>query len=194
LSYDRWQPRVASRYSISPPASRDIAPSLLGAALALTVLFASRPASAFENQWHLGAGLGVEALSDAYRAGGGLVLHGAYGLSDQYDLGLELGIFSHALEKVTASDTLSTAVGTFAYKIDVGEWVPYLGVRAGYYRFSALPPERFRRSGLVLGGVGGLHYAVTRDIGVGGELSLDALLPRGQAGAVVLFGEYRWGP
>lgn len=188
---------MASRSSISS-ASRArrcvLGASVVGGAFAATLVVAPRPASAFENQWHLGAGLGVEALSDAYRAGGGVVLHGAYGLSDQYDVGLKLGIFSHALENVTGSDTLSSVVGTFVYKIDVGEWVPYLGVRAGYFRFSAMPPERFHETGLALGGVAGIHYALTADVGVGGEATLDFLLPEGQAASVVLFGEVRFGP
>ena len=118
-------------------------------------------ARAFEKQWHLGGGLGVAAPSD-YDAGPALGLHGAYGLSDVFDLRLELQASQN--ERSGLPRSFYGARGAIAYKLDVIQWIPYGGLGAGAFAVA-------RNGGVLLrpsvNALGGLDYAVSRHFGVG---------------------------
>jgi hypothetical protein len=190
----------------------------------LGVVLSARRADAFEREWHLGAGLGAVLPKDAYGAGGAVALHLAYGLSDMFDARLEARTSLHQLsednlraqpeerrrdyvlseERIRAltEETLSFSQATVgvAYKLDIIEWVPYLGVRAGYYRFGTkpfegafAPGEAYEQSGGVIGTMLGVDYAFSRSAGIGLELDYDTLLPTGGAFGALLHAEYRWG-
>ena len=165
----------------------------LGLGLALWA-FAPRSALAFERQWHLGLGAGISAPSEAYKIAPALSLHGAYGISDVFDVRLTA---TGSLLRPSADDSkhhsLSLATLALAYKLDVIEWIPYGGVRAGFYTFGDLPAGDFHRRGGSVGGVCGLDYSFTRGAAVGFEASEDFLLPHGTVFSALLHVEYRWG-
>jgi hypothetical protein len=144
----------------------------------------------------LGAGLGVAVPTAAYDAGGILALHGAYGISDVFDARLTL---QSGLHDPDADDTgkpalsLSLATLGLAYKLDVIEWVPYFGVRAGGYYFSSAPLDPYSRLGGAIGGMAGCDYSFSRGAAIGVELSYDLLLPEGAVSGALLRAEYRWG-
>lgn len=132
--------------------------------------------------------------SGRYRSGGALSLHGAYGLSDVFDARVELRSSLHSRAgKGVGLTVLSQAAVGLAYKLDVIEWVPYFGIRAGYYQFSSQPVTPFAERGGMIGAFGGVDYAFSRSAGVGFELDYDTLLPDGGAFAALLHAEYRWG-
>jgi hypothetical protein len=128
-------------------------------------------ASAFEKQWHFGGGLGVAVPSDAYKLAPALGAYGAYGISDVFDVKLELTLARSSAESPPAS-LLTGAHGALAYKIDVIQWIPYLGVRAGALAVSD-PVGPFKGLQATVGGIAGVEYAMTRSLGFGVELSLD---------------------
>jgi hypothetical protein len=102
-------------------------------ALLASVLLAARPAAAFENQWHLGAGLGVADYDRGTKLGPALGLHGAYGMSDCFDARLEL------MSSLHGSDPLSLALLGITYKLDIIQLIPWGGVAVGgYYLGKAL--------------------------------------------------------
>lgn len=157
-------------------------------------------ARAFEGQWHVGAGLGVLSPTSTYEMGGALALHGAYGISDVFDARLTLS--SSLVEpKESAGDgtndsskvTLSLATLGLAYKLDVIEWVPYFGVRAGGYLFGSSPLGVYSKGGGAIGGMAGFDYSFSRSFAVGAELSYDLLLPEGGVYGALARAEYRWG-
>ena len=80
-----------------------------------------------------------------------------------------------------------------AYKLDIIEWVPYLGVRAGYFRFSSTPAAPYARDGGLLGVMAGLDYSFSRDFALGAEVGYDMLLPAGRRAGALLRAEYRFG-
>lgn len=157
-------------------------------------LLVPRKAAAFERQWHVGVGAGVVSPSGPYKAGGALALHAAHGISDVFDVRLELRSSLHpAREAGQSRNTLSQGALALVYKIDVIEWVPYIGVRAGYYLFGTPPAASATRSGGMLGTLLGCDYAFSRSAAVGAELAYDSWLPAGSAVGMLLHAEYRWG-
>ncbi|HEX7451062.1 MAG TPA: hypothetical protein VF294_02190, partial [Polyangiaceae bacterium] len=58
-------------------------------AIALLCLLPKR-AHAFEREWHVGGGLGATAYPHYYSVGPALGVNAAYGISDVFDLKLEL--------------------------------------------------------------------------------------------------------
>lgn len=168
---------------------------VLGVGLALGLSVLPRVASAFEREWHLGAGAGVSngeglALSPA------LAAYAAYGLSDVFDARVELTARGYHFGSEQNPNALSAMVGV-AYKLDVLRWVPWAGVYAGYLTFLDPPPAKsaFKRNGVLLGLGLGLDYAFTRKFGVGVTLHLDDALgqPRASTFDALLRAEYRWG-
>lgn len=164
----------------------------------------SRDARAFERQWHLGAGLGVAAPASGYQLGGALGLHGAYGVSDVFDARVTLESSLHRQRQRAATEppiegddsgltSLSRASLGLAYKLDVIEWVPYFGVRAGGYYFASAPLKPYSRGGGALGWMAGCDYSFSRNAALGVELSYDQLLPQGTVFGALLRAEYRWG-
>src|SRR5689334_12592778 len=109
--------------------------SLISAAAAASCLAFAAPAAAFEREWHVGGKLGGAALKGA-PLGPAVNVHGAYGLSDMFDAVLEVTASRHGWSNGT--DVFSAAAG-LAYKIDVLQWTPYLGLLGGYYHYAGKP-------------------------------------------------------
>jgi hypothetical protein len=162
--------------------------SLLAAAFAVTLSAAN--ARAFEREWHLGGGLGG-AAANGYPFGPAVNLYGAYGLSDVFDLRLELAASRHGTTPDPA--VLYGAKLALAYKVDVIQWIPYLAVSAGYLGVTE------RRAPFTLGQptvglLAGLDYALTRNFGLGIAGSYDYAFHPGAAYVNgFLRAEYRFG-
>jgi hypothetical protein len=115
-----------------------------------------------------------------------------------FDVRTELRGSRHGKDGADDNLLLQASVGV-AYKLDIIEWVPYLGIRAGAYHFTARPAaeadpdESYARSGGMIGTMLGVDYALSRAAAIGLELDYDTLLPEGGAFGAVLRGEYRWG-
>lgn len=162
--------------------------SLLAAAFAVTL---SAPhARAFEREWHLGGGLGA-AAANHYTLGPALNLYGAYGLSDVFDLRVEVAVSRHATTPEPA--VLYGAKLALAYKIDVIQWIPYLAVSAGYLGVTERVAP-FTLGQPTVGLLAGLDYAVTRNFGLGIAGSYDyAFHPGAGYANAFLRAEYRFG-
>ena len=126
--------------------------------------------------------------------GWGVGVHGAYGLSDMFDAELELLLTENAVGDDKTS--LLAATAGLAYKVDILQWIPYVGLLGGYYSY---------------GGVPGPH-GETKAVGAALQIGLDFLLTREVAltfdfrshfsfkeefysplQTVMLGAEYRWG-
>jgi len=168
------------------------------AVLACLVLGTSR-AHAFERQWHLGGGLGIATLKgSASGVNPALGVYAAYGLSDMFDLKLELMDSSHDLGG-HRTQILSASAGV-VYKIDIIQWVPYVDLMAGYYGFSGGPSPlgHYAEPGASIGL--GLDYSLSRSFAMGAQFRYHAFLrnpPQSLADApyfsALLRAEYRWG-
>jgi hypothetical protein len=172
-----------------------LAASLLGVGLSLSLFGAARSARAFEREWHLGAAAGVSngqglKLSPAVGA------YAAYGLSDVFDLRLELTARGYHVGSELNPNALSGMVG-LTYKVDVLRWVPWAGVYAGYLAFLDVPPPAltFKQRDVALGIGAGLDYGISRKLGVGVTLRFDDALTHSDASSfdALLRAEYRWG-
>lgn len=168
--------------------------------LSLAILATAPVASAFERQWHVGGGGGVAILAEPGAKAGPLVgLHGAYGISDEFDVRVALLGSAHRLDGEPFD--LYAATAGLAYKLDVLSWIPYAGVALGYYRLGKGP----RPGDLSPNEPGfsvdlGLDYAVIRHFGVGVELRYHGFLGEGFTSlgdapyfTGLLRAEYRWG-
>jgi hypothetical protein len=179
----------------------------LAASLTVGALLAPRPALAFERQWHVGGGAGVTAYPHYYSAGPALGLNAAYGISDVFDLKLELlgslnaytppqGMLKQAPPSEHAEPW--SAVAGISYKLDVLQWIPYGALLVGYQYIGGRLPARepFRRNDALAAIVLGLDYAATRSFGLGASIRSDLLLTspeRGAAFTPMLRAEYHWG-
>ena len=186
----------------------------VGALLALST--ASPAAQAFERQWHLGGGLGLGGFgkvegSSVPLSGEGLKLpmvgaHAGYGISDVFDVRLELTWGLHSLDgspevvdpELEQTHVVSAATG-LAYKLDVIEWIPYLGLLVGYYGYCGGPA--LGSDGLEPGGgsdlgaslILGLDHALSRDVAVGVQLRYHRLLAGEDYFTAQLRVEHTWG-
>lgn len=164
------------------------------------------PAQAFERQWHLGIGVGVGVLPDVSGAGapfgesfGPPVLgaHTAYGLSDLFDWRLELTHGLHALSPgVSERSHLVSAATGLSYKLDVIEWIPYLGVLVGYHgRLGGpdLPGADEGRHDLGASLLLGLDHAISRDLVIGVQLRYSRTLDELDTVTGFLRVEHTWG-
>jgi hypothetical protein len=170
-------------------------------ALALGFAFSTlgRPASAFERQWHFGGGIGAASYEGT--EGGispALGLHAAYGLSDMFDARVELLGSHHTSSDDESLDVFSAAAGV-TYKLDVIEWIPYIGLLAGYYYFNGEPEPEFQHD-FALSAQLGLDYAWSRSFGLGVALRYHGFMldaPRSFTDAAYFTGllraEYRFG-
>jgi hypothetical protein len=110
----------------------------------------------------LGGGLGVANPTHAgVRPGPAVDLYAAYGLTDMFDVKLDLVASDHAVDGL--DDRYRTFLGTLglAYKIDVIEWIPYLGLSAGLWRTDLPETVSEKQQDIALGGFAGLDYAVS---------------------------------
>ena len=171
--------------------SRSFAFSRLAvAALFFAGTLVTSSARAFERQWHFGAGLGAASPSGGYDTGIALGAHAAYGLSDVFDLRLEL--------QSSKNDAAELPVwfhgGRFglAYKLDVIQWIPYGGVSGGGFVVAWNGGALLRPSA---GAFVGLDYAASRHVGLGVIGAGDyVFVDSGVTLVTVLVrGEYRFG-
>lgn len=154
------------------------------------VFLQSNLALAFEDQWHAGGGLGFSDATD-YRVGPALNAYGAYGISDVFDVRLEAQA-SHNVRLRTPS-LFYAGKFVLAYKVDVIEWIPYLGLSAGVLG-AQKPFPPFRTVQPLAGLMFGLDYAVTRSFGLGLALNADyAFTVRGLLPSAFVRAEHRFG-
>lgn len=168
---------------------------VVSVALGLTLLATAGSARAFERQWHLGGGAGV-ARGNGLSLSPALGLYAAYGLSDVFDVRLEVTARGYHLGSEQDPNALSAMVG-LTYKLDVLSWVPWGGVYVGYLGFDAVPRKglAFRQHDAALGLGIGLDYGFSRSFGLGITLRSDDALTRAEAVSfdALLRAEYRWG-
>lgn len=168
---------------------------MLGGGVWLAAAVVSPRAHAFEREWHLGAAVGVAggkglSLSPAVGA------YAAYGVSDVFDVRLEMTLRGYELAAAKDPYALSTMAG-LTYKLDVLRWVPWAGVYVGYLAFLDTPANesKFKQRDVALGLGAGLDYAFSRDLGCGVTVRFDDSLGNSGASSFEsLFRlEYRWG-
>ena len=170
-------------------------PAAVAIAAALCAVAVPRSAGAFERQWHIGVAGGIATLKGA-EAAPVLGLHGAYGLSDMFDVDVELAGSRHG---ETPRTTVLSAAGGLAYKIDIFDWVPYVTLLGGYYSFGGARGPNGLSGGEFGTSVGfGLDYVASRHVAVGGQLRGHAFFtgpsfPWFPYFTAMLQGEYRWG-
>jgi hypothetical protein len=152
-------------------------------------------ARAFEREWHLGGGAGVAIPSGEYDLGPALGLYAAYGISDVFDLRLEFAGSRHGVAQGDEINLVSGALG-LVYKIDIIQWVPWIGATGGYYVATPkpLPLAGLPESSFAGGLTAGIDYALTRSVGLGASFREDFLLDEGTNVTLLFFrGEYRFG-
>lgn len=165
----------------------------IGPGLVLLVLTTGRSAAAFEDEWHGGVRAGAASL--AKRGWGPAVgLHGAYGISDMFDVSFE-GLASRH-DWNTPTSVYSASVG-LVYKVDVLEWIPYVGVLGGYYYYAGRQGPNGERSSQPGASVElGLDYLFLRNWAATAELRWHASFSDGMnvpLFSATLGAEYRWG-
>jgi hypothetical protein len=160
----------------------------------LGILLVGTRAEAFVRQWPFGAGGGIAGPGGGYTLGPAIGVHVAYGLSDVFDARLELLVSQHAAAdaRLPADQFYGGKLGV-AYKLDVIQWIPYLGVSAGFLGMVE-PRAPYRRAQATIGLVGGLDYALARNLGLGVVGTVDYVLgPPATMTAGLLRAEYRFG-
>jgi hypothetical protein len=174
----------------------------LGILVGVAAWLAPSRAQAFEREWHVGGGVGLTAYPKYYRAGPSLGLNAAYGISDVFDLKVELLGSSHSYQPSadvpSNSGQAYSAVAGLSYKLDILQWIPYGAALIGYQHIAGPLPvtEPFRRDDAMLALLVGLDYAATRNLGLGVSLRSNLLLSsldEGQAFTMMLRAEYHWG-
>ena len=180
--------------------------AIAGFCALLALLCTERHAAAFERQWHLGAGLGG-LTTHGYHLGPAINAYAAYGISDVFDVRLEAAASRNVFETTFLYDARTRRAGhrdgepsllygaklAVVYKIDVIEWIPYAGPSAGFLGVTA-PQGRFEAITPTVGGLVGLDYAMSRDLGFGIAGSYDyAIIGRGSVISAFLRAEYHFG-
>jgi len=175
---------------------------LLGLLCSVAAWLAPSRAQAFEREWHVGGGVGLTAYPKYYGAGPSLGLNAGYGISDVFDLKLELLGSSHTYQATAQSpsergEAYSGAAG-LSYKVDILQWIPYGAALVGFQHIAGRLPasEPFRRNDALLVLVIGVDYAATRNFGLGLSLRTNFLLStlgEGEAFTTMLRAEYHWG-
>jgi hypothetical protein len=159
----------------------------------VAVALVSSTASAFEREWHAGAHAGVAALSGS-ALGPSASLHGAYGLNDLFDVAVELGGSRHGFSGGT--DVLHASVGAI-YKIDILQWIPYVGAYGGYYHWLGAPGPSSEHGPQPGASVQlGIDYLLARELALGMDLRWHASFHDGLTVPLFSAGlgaEYRWG-
>lgn len=135
---------------------------------------AVRNADAFENQWHLGGGLGAAWFDRATSPAPMTAVHGAYGMSDEFDARGEVLLSAPHSERGNTALLSSLLLGV-TYKLDVIQWIPWAGLAASVHHLGG----QLRQPGassMQAGGslLLGLDYAWSRSLGAGVEVNLSA--------------------
>ncbi|HVY31716.1 MAG TPA: outer membrane beta-barrel protein [Polyangiaceae bacterium] len=172
-----------------------LAALLLGGGVWLAAAVAAPRAHAFEREWHLGAAVGA-AGGKSLKVAPALGAYAAYGVSDVFDVRLEMTLRGYEIAAGKNPYALSTMAG-LTYKLDVLRWVPWAGVYVGYLAFLGNPPPdfAFKKRDVALGVGAGLDYAFSRDFGCGATVRVDDSLAAagGSSWESLLRVEYRWG-
>ncbi len=148
-------------------------------------------AGAAEGEWHLGAKAGIATLSGA-DPGPALGAHAAYGLSDLFDVTAE---FVGSRQTGANASTVLSGTAGLVYKVDVFEWIPYVGLLVGYYHFGGSGEH----SGSAFGGAAqlGVDYLVSRDFALGADVRFHGVLQDSEFRmpyfTALVGGEYRFG-
>jgi hypothetical protein len=152
-------------------------------------------AHAFEREWHLGGGVGG-ALVPTYPLGLAANVYAAYGLSDAFDVRAELWASFHEgtlPNGVVSKASYGSGKLALTYKIDVIQWIPWVGVGAGVLT-AGTGGAPFDSAQATLGAIAGLDYAWTRNFGLGLCFSLDyGFTDANTYGAGFLRAEYHFG-
>ena len=145
--------------------ARSSRPSVFAAGF-FAVWLTSPLAHAVDGEWHAGARLGIATLKGS-SLGPAADVHGAYELSDLFDIVVDIAGSRHG--GPSGTDVLS-ASGGLAYKIDVFQWIPYVSVLGGYYRFEGMPGPNRDNGGQAGGSVhAGLDYLPMRQLAFGAD-------------------------
>jgi hypothetical protein len=149
-----------------------------GLAAAAAAGLVTVPASAVEQQHHLGLGpqLAILSIKDKTTAsvGGGGAVHYAYGLTDQWNITGELSAAIVAAKQrqdfptapLTRPAEVDQASAGMTYVIDILRWVPYIGAEVGLYRLAGgTLPSVLLLPGAALGA--GLDFQFTRHFAAG---------------------------
>jgi hypothetical protein len=178
---------------VTLPVHRSHWSRLLAAGGFLFAGLVSPRARALEGEWHAGARLGIATLKGS-SLGPALDLHGAYELSDMFDLVVQATGSRHGGSSGT--DVLS-ASGGLAYKIDVFEWIPYVDLLGGYYRYDGARGSSRDRGGQVGASVHvGIDYLALRQLAFGADFGWHASFQDGVSFpyfTALLGAEYRFG-
>ena len=179
---------------------------VIGFVFASSAAFAAslvpRSAQAFERQWHVGGGAGITAYPHYYATGPALGLNGAYGISDVFDVKLELlgSLSSYTAPPAKPSESALpwSAVAGLSYKLDILQWIPYGALLVGFQHIGGRLPtlDVYRRNDAIAAVVLGLDYAVSREFGLGASIRTDFLLTSAEheeAFTPMLRAEYHWG-
>jgi hypothetical protein len=135
--------------------------------LALSALVSTN-ARAFENQWHLGASANALTFAgDKSYWVPTLGLYGAYGLSDVFDVRLETGL-GLPVSPTKSGASLEYGELVLAYKVDIIEWIPWVGLGAGVFGATGDLQGGDRNALQPAGSLWiGMDYAFSREWGVG---------------------------
>ena len=132
---------------------------------------------AFERQWQAGVDLGYAGVSwnDEFHGGLGGGVHMAYGMTDAFNWMLEVGGSGHKVcDDCKRLQVLHAASGV-AYTLDIIQWVPYLGLLVGGYRWSGAE-EASAQYKLGFQGALGFDYRPSRSWAVGVQLRYHTFL------------------
>lgn len=169
-----------------------------GAGLGAFAAFAPASAKAFDSDWHLGAKGGVAAL-DGKNLGPAVGIHAAYELSDMFDAELELTGSRNPGDAGALTEIFGATAGA-AYKIDILQLVPYVGVLGGYYDYMQAPGPHGESGGEFGMAVQlGLDYLLTRNVALSFDFRTHLSFHDGFTGTYMplqtflLGAEYRWG-
>ena len=110
--------------------------------LGLSLILAPKTALAVEREHHFGLDAGLSVLRVGDKAstdiGGGVGLHYAYGVTDQFNFAAEIGTSLVAIGETGDAMTPRTRPATVShggvgatYVLDITRWVPYFGVLVG---------------------------------------------------------------
>jgi hypothetical protein len=160
-------------------------------------------ARAFEREWHLGVGLGAAAAT-GYRVGPAVNAYAAYGISDVFDLRIELLGSRHFVTPPAVDPDVPPpprlppslfygAKLALSYKVDVIQWIPYVALTAGYLGVTN-PIEPYAAGQPSAGLLAGLDYVASRNLGLGVAVDYDYAFHLGAAYAALLVrAEYHFG-
>ena len=131
---------------------------------ALTLVAFPAPVQAAADQWLGSVAAGPAALRDA-KLGPQLALRLGYGLGDYWEGSVQVTGSTHS--EAGARRRVGTLAGGFSYRFDVIQWVPYVGLRGGWFSERGAAP---RDSGPLAALDYGVDRLLSRNWALGGGL------------------------